>query len=43
MDLAHNVEADTLEHFAELQLMQEDQLSQQHFLVIIAVLENLIC
>jgi len=38
MDLAQNVQADTLEHFAELQLMQEDQLSQQHFLVIIAVL-----
>jgi hypothetical protein len=43
MDYAHNVKADTLEHFAELQLMQEDQRSQQHFLVIIVVMKSLIC
>jgi hypothetical protein len=43
MDHAHNVEMEILEHFAEFKLMQEDQQSQQHFLVIIAVLESLIC
>jgi hypothetical protein len=43
MDLAKNVKADLLEHFAELQIMQEDQQFQQYFLVIIAVMKILNC